>query len=272
MIKSDFHMHTRFSSDSDTPVEIMVERAIEIGLKTICFTDHNDRDFPLLSESGEREFALDVDSYFNYMDGIRERYKGKIDVRIGVEIGMQAHLNDYYKKMAKSYPFDFIIGSMHLVNGQDPYYTSAFEGKTDSELYRDMFRQTLENVRINESYDVLGHLDYIVRYGRAKDKEYSYAKFAEEIDAILKVLIQKGKGMEVNTAGYKYGLPFCHPHPDVLRRYRQLGGEIVTIGADGHRPEHIAYDFEKVSPLLKKCGFEYYAEFKHRKPIFKELP
>ena len=65
------------------------------------------------------------------------------------------------------------------------------------------------------------------------------------IDEILKQLIEKGKGLEVNAAGLKYGLPFAHPHPDVLRRYRELGGEIVTIGADAHKPEHIAYEFWK---------------------------
>ena len=72
-------------------------------------------------------------------------------------------------------------------------------------------------------------------------------------------------------AGLKYGLPFAHPHPDILRRYRELGGEIITVGADGHRPEHIAYDFEKADSILKSCGFRYYTEFKERKPVFKLL-
>ena len=87
----------------------------------------------------------------------------------------------------------------------------------------------------------------------------------------MKKVIQKGKGIELNTAGFKYGLGFCHPHPDIIRRYRELGGEIITIGADAHKPEHIAYDFKKVSEILSMCGFKYYTEFKNRKPIFKQL-
>ena len=88
----------------------------------------------------------------------------------------------------------------------------------------------------------------------------------------MKVVIYKGKGLELNTAGLKYGLPYAHPHMDVLKRYKELGGEIITIGADGHKPEHIAYDFYRVSGILKACGFENYTEFIERKPIFRQLP
>ena len=95
--------------------------------------------------------------------------------------------------------------------------------------------------------------------------------YADIIDEILKLLIEKEKGLEVNSAGLKYGLPFAHPHPDVLKRYRELGGEIITIGADAHKPEHIAYDFAKAEEILKSCGFKYYTEFFEQKPVFKQL-
>ena len=112
-------------------------------------------------------------------------------------------------------------------------------------------------MKVSRDFDVLGHMDYMVRYGKEREKEYSYARYADLIDEILRTVIEKGKGIEVNMAGFKYGLPFAHPHPDVLRRYRELGGEILTVGADGHRPEHIAYDYGKVSEILKSCGFRY---------------
>ena len=87
----------------------------------------------------------------------------------------------------------------------------------------------------------------------------------------MRYLIANGKGIEINTAGWKYGLPFAHPHQDVLKRYKELGGEIITVGSDAHRPEHVGYDFYKVGDLLKECGFKYYTEFKARKPIFRQL-
>lgn len=84
-------------------------------------------------------------------------------------------------------------------------------------------------------------------------------------------MIQMGKGIELNTAGLKYGLGFCHPHPDVLKRYRELGGEIITVGSDGHKPEHVAYEFQKVRGILQECGFRYYTEFAGRRPNFIKL-
>ncbi len=268
MIQADFHMHTSFSSDSETAPEWMVEAAVRLGLRTICFTDHQDFDFP-----GQKDqFMFDTASYFQKMEQLRERYRDKIDIRIGVEIGLQSHLGERYRQYITSYPFDFVIGSVHVVDRMDPYYGVFFEGKTDVEGYRQAFLETLTDIQNVQDFDVLGHIDYIVRYGKEKETYYSYEKFAEEIDEILKYLIANRKGIELNTAGFKYGLGFCHPHPDILRRYRTLGGEIITIGADGHKPEHIAYAFKKVSTILKECGFKYYTEFKDRKPVFKQLP
>lgn len=268
MIKTDFHMHTSFSTDCDTTPESMVEKAIALGLDTICFTDHQDFDFP----GGENLFVFDTECYFDKMRKLQELYRKEIEIRIGVEIGLQPHLGEVYRRYVASYPFDFVIGSVHVVDRMDPYEKTFFEGKTDMDAYRQAFLETLEDIRTVGEFDVLGHLDYIVRYGKEKERYYSYAKFSDEIDEILKYLIEHGKGIELNTAGVKYGLGFCHPHPDVLKRYHELGGEIVTIGADGHKPEHIAYDFKKVSFLLRESGFKYYTEFKERKPVFKQLP
>ena len=154
---------------------------------------------------------------------------------------------------------------------QDPYYRGFFEGRSDEEAYHEAFEVTVENLKKIDSFDSLGHLDYVVRYGAHQAEGYSYRKYADEIDEILKHLISHGKGLEMNMAGMKYGLGFPNPHPDVIRRYKELGGEIVTIGADAHRPEHVAFDFDKAGEILISCGFSYYAEFKGRKPIFKRI-
>lgn len=270
-LQGDFHMHTEFSTDSEAPVRSMLDAAIRRGLHTVCITDHMDRDYPLDKSLGEEPFQFDLERYFCILTKIQEEYRGRLDVRIGVEIGLQPHLGEIYREMTARYPFDFVIGSLHLVHGLDPYYGELFEGRPDGEAYRETFEETLrclENVR---DFDVLGHLDYVVRYGNHQALEYSYEKFADEIDAVLKKLISMGKGLEVNTAGLKYGLGFCHPHPDVLQRYKELGGEIVTVGADAHRPEHVAYEFERAKAVLAACGFRYYAEYKGRRPVFRNL-
>lgn len=277
MIQADMHMHTWFSTDSEACPRDMADKAVRKGLKTICFTDHFDKDDLEWGEEG----IFDVDAYFVEMQKLQEEYAGKLNIRIGIELGFRTYLKDYYEELTKKYPFDFVIGSVHNVPYKkdaegnilytDPAAEKLFTDRTDKEAYRLMMETTLENVRTSDCFQTLGHLDYVVRYGKSREKEYSYTDYADIIDEILKLLIEKEKGLEVNSAGLKYGLPFAHPHPDVLKRYRELGGEIITIGADAHKPEHIAYDFAKAEEILKSCGFKYYTEFFEQKPVFKQL-
>lgn len=277
MIQADMHMHTWFSTDSEACPRDMADEAVRKGLKTICFTDHFDKDDLEWGEEG----IFDVDAYFVEMQKLQEEYAGKLNIRIGIELGLRTYLKDYYEELTKKYPFDFVIGSVHNVPYKkdaegnilytDPAAEKLFTDRTDKEAYRLMMETTLENVRTSDCFQTLGHLDYVVRYGKSREKEYSYTDYADIIDEILKLLIEKEKGLEVNSAGLKYSLPFAHPHPDVLKRYRELGGEIITIGADAHKPEHIAYDFAKAEEILKSCGFKYYTEFFEQKPVFKQL-
>lgn len=277
MIQADMHMHTWFSTDSEACPRDMADEAVRKGLKTICFTDHFDKDDLEWGEEG----IFDVDAYFVEMQKLQEEYAGKLNIRIGIELGLRTYLKDYYEELTKKYPFDVVIGSVHNVPYKkdaegnilytDPAAEKLFTDRTDKEAYRLMMETTLENVRTSDCFQTLGHLDYVVRYGKSREKEYSYTDYADIIDEILKLLIEKEKGLEVNSAGLKYGLPFAHPHPDVLKRYRELGGEIITIGADAHKPEHIAYDFAKAEEILKSCGFKYYTEFFEQKPVFKQL-
>lgn len=266
-MKADVHMHTSFSHDSKSSPEVMIQGAIKKGLEVICFTDHYDKDY---MDWGDKSI-FDIDAYFNTLIPLREQYADKIDIRIGIELGLQPHLGSCFEELVRSYPFDFVIGSVHVINGLDPAFGELFEGYTDDEIYRLTLQETLVDVKNNKDFDVLGHIDYVVRYGKEDPKAYSCRHYKEEIDALLKELISQGKGIELNMAGLKYGLPFAHPHPDILKRYRELGGEIITVGADGHKPEHIAYDFFKADEILKACGFKYYTEFKDRRPYFKQL-
>lgn len=267
MIQADYHMHTSFSLDSEAEPESMIQGAIQKGLKRICITDHEDHGY--IYEGNE--FTFSVPDYFDTLEKLKEKYRDQIDIRIGVEIGLQPDLGSYYHEYVNSYPFDFVIGSQHLVGGEDPYEPEFFERRSDKEAYREAFVEMLLDIKATSDFDVLGHLDYVVRYGINQEKEYSYREFSDEIDDVLKYLIEHGKGIELNTAGLKYGLPFAHPCPDVLKRYRELGGEIITIGSDAHKPEHLAYDFHRVKYILEDAGFKYYTEFLKRKPVFKQL-
>lgn len=268
-MKADFHTHTNFSTDAarNSAPEVMIQSAIQHGLETICITDHMDPGFDDIGE----EFVFDTEAYFQTLLPLQEKYRDQIEVLIGVEFGLQPHLGEKAKEYVNKYPFDYVIGSTHVLHGLDPYIRDNFKDHTDKQLYREMFEETLINIQNVKDFDSMGHLDYIVRYGLEREKSYSYEENSDVIDAILKCLIQNGKGLELNTAGLKYGLPFAHPYPAILKRYRELGGEIITVGSDGHKPEHLAYDFHVVNDLLLGCGFKYYTEFRKRKPIFKQV-
>lgn len=265
-MRADVHMHCGFSNDSETRPEDMVESAIAKGLSVICFTDHYDKD----NLDWGDEAIFDVESYFQKMMALQEEYRDRIDIRIGAEIGMQPYLAEYYQNFMAQHPFDFVIGSVHSVLEHD-VALDFFQKHSDPEGYRIYFEEMLQDVQKIKAYDVLGHLDYIVRYSNQGSKGFDLNDYMDIIEEILKQVIAHGKGIEMNMSGLKYGLGAPHPQPEIIKRYRELGGEIITVGADGHIPEHIAYDYHLADDILKSCGFKYYTEFKGRKPLFVKI-
>ena len=273
MILADIHMHTDFSSDSKSPMESMIQGAIEKGLKTICFTEHLDYEYP--GDDGQGLFLVDIDAYQKKLFELKDIYKNDIEILFGIEFGLLPHLADRYQQTASSYDFDFIIGSSHLVPAPwypndskhgDPYDDAFWADRSVEDVCEAYFQSILDNISSYKNFDTYGHIDYIVRYAPEKNKGYTYQKYAHILDKILKALIEHDIALEVNTAGFKYGLGEPHPQSDILKRYLELGGDKITIGADGHNPEHIAYDFKKAETLLKDLGFKYYTVFKKRVP------
>lgn len=263
----DTHMHSRFSGDSDAPQDAMIQSAKKKQLSGICFTEHLDYDYP----DDPSLFLLDLPACAASVHTLRETWTD-FPVRFGIELGLQPHLSARHAELLTQYPFDFVIGSSHLVCGADPYYPSFWENRSEREGYLAYFESILENIRAFDGFDVYGHLDYIVRYGPNQNRFYRYPDYADIIDAILAELISRGKGIELNTGGFRHGLGHPNPTEEILTRYRELGGEILTVGSDAHAPEQVAFDFEKVPGLLKAAGFSYFTVYRNRKPEFLRLP
>lgn len=269
-ILSDNHLHSSFSSDSTAPAEAMIRRALELGLSSMCFTEHNDYDYP--PEDGKIVFNIDFDNYFDTLSVLREKYRGQIDVRIGIEQGLMASVASRVDAFDPDNRLDFIIGSSHLVNGDDPYYPEFWNNSDVKGTILSYYESIIDNLNTCHNFDVYGHIDYIARYIPAqRTSEYREKDFHDILDHILRTIISKGKGIEINTAGLRYSTAQTNPSPFILKRYHELGGEIITTGSDAHAPEYLAYSFSQVPAILKEAGFRYYTEFRARKPEFKKL-
>ena len=269
---ADFHLHTHHSGDSPAPMGDLVNRAVELGLSDICFTDHLDLDYPQYDDLPEGAFDLDFKAYHDEVSFFQDKFKDRINIGYGVEIGMQPQVAKENSEIVKRENFDFVIASIHLIDQKDPYYPEFWPGHDPSDVLRHYFEITLENLLLFDDYDVLGHIDYLVRYV-PKGTEYSYAKYSDVIDAILLHIIKKDKGLDFNSKAVSKpaygGNP--NPHPDVLKRYKELGGRIITFGSDAHTPDAIAGSFDKMRDIAISCGFNEYCTFSGRTPAFHKL-
>lgn len=267
MIHTDCHLHSYFSSDSLASTKSMIEQGIKLGLSSMCLTEHLDYDYPENSEG--LDFLLDFQSYQEELFALKETHQSKIEVLFGIELGLMKHLGDRYQKVLDTYPFDFAIGSSHLVNGIDPYEPEYFDTYGQYHGMLHYFESILENIHACKDldYQVYGHLDYAIRYAPEKNKNFHFSDYEDLIDSILRELIRQDKGIEVNTAGLRIGLGQPNPHRDILKRYHELGGSILTIGSDAHKPEDMAFGFDQIGDFLRSIGFDHYTIFRGRKPF-----
>jgi len=254
----DYHMHSNFSADSETPMEELIESAIKIGLKEICFTEHIDYEYPDPTIS----FDLDLPRYDKKIKDMQERYADQIVIKKGVEIGVQPYLLDRYEQMLEKETFDFIICSVHTADKKDLHSGSFFENRTPEEAYQLYYEELLYCVTNFKQYSILGHLDLVKRY----KKLTSDANFHDIIREIFNVIIPDGKGIEMNASGFAYGLGGAMPSVDILKLYKECKGEIITVGSDAHEARHLAHRFPEILDLLESLGFKYIATFSGLEP------
>jgi histidinol-phosphatase (PHP family) len=241
---SDFHLHTAYSPDADrkaTFADYLV-RAKEKGIQSVAFTDHLDIDpaHPLFLKQ------IDYDRYFSELDAVMKT--SEIKVRRGIEIGYQRHVKDETNLFLKRYPFDFVILSIHYLEKKDFHTGEYHRNKTKKEAYQRYFEACLDAVQTIDRFDVFGHLDHITRYGTYGD--YVYNDYRAIIDLILMALIERKKGIEINTSGYRHE-GRLYPKKDVIRRFLELGGNQMTIGSDAHSILDLGRDFERAKDELK---------------------
>ena len=256
----DYHIHTRFSCDSETKIASACKAAIARGVREIAFTDHADFE-PLDACCGYLRPA----AYRAQIERCRRQYGDVLTIRAGIEIGELHVYRDQAAALLEAYDFDFVLGSLHWVDGWPAFDGKYFIEQTLEEGLRAYFEE-LARLAALADYDVLAHLDIVRRavYRSFGLQEVDYTPYAETIRRALRSLIERGKGLEINTSNCRRGMGEPNPTLQVLRWYRELGGEILTFGSDAHAAEDIQSCFEVALGMARDAGFTRLATFEKR--------
>lgn len=250
-MRADYHIHSNFSVDSKLEMEEIVLKSIELGLDEICFTDHVDYD--VKNHIVDKQ-EVNYPEFFREYYRVKSLYEDKINIKIGLEFGVQTHTIPRYVEDMKKYDVDFVLLSCHQIDNKELWLNQYQEGKSQIEYNRGYYEYLLKIVNEFSDFSVMGHLDVIKRYdpNGILDDEY----VIDLIESLLKKVIEMGKGIEVNTSSYRYNLPDLTPSTRILKLYYDLGGRILTMGSDTHRIEQLKDHFEEIILQLKAIGFD----------------
>ncbi|MGX7394072.1 histidinol-phosphatase HisJ family protein [Carnobacterium mobile] len=277
MVYADYHVHSDYSDDSWYLMEDVVKDAIQLGLEEICFTDHVDYgvkpDWRPEEEfqAGKNKEVKNVHYklYFSELEKLSEKYEKNITIKKGLEFGMQVHTIPQFEKLYQSYDFDFILLSVHQIENKE-FWTGEFQkGHTHQESYDEYYDEMYRLVTSYKDYSVLAHMDLMRRYLDKEVDLFEYSK--DKIMKILKKVIADNKGIELNTSSVRYEINGFTPSIEILKLYHKLGGKIITIGSDSHKPEHLGFHIKESKKLLKDIGFTHFCTFDKMKPIFHKL-
>lgn len=263
--KIDLHMHTSSSFDGNYSAAMMCESAIENGLATIAITDHFDVDF-------YERHNLDFRQKSSYEDicSVREVLSDKIRILRGIEMGQPTYDLALTEKSLARYEYDFIIGSIHNPRNQPDYGDFDYAALSQDEIYAmldNYFEEELMLAKWN-GFDTFAHLTYPMRYiVQAGRKDIELERYDDITDEIFRVLATNGKALEINTSGLRQPIGKTMPTENYVKRFKELGGELLTLGSDAHFVQHVGAGIDNGYEIAERCGFKYVTYFKDRKPV-----
>ena len=259
----DYHMHSLVSFDGKESGEDMLRAAEKAGLKEICFTDHIDFD----PRATEQVMRFAGETYSRAYDHLTSQ---TVKIRRGLEYGMIVDRPELMGQALAMRDFDFVIGSVHFVDGWDIYFAPYWEGKTMEQAERRYLEEILACVKVHDDFDVLGHLTYISKaWNNPTNRPVEYGLYADLVDEIFRELIRKGKGIEVNTSGMGRSGVYL-PSREYVQRFYDLGGRIVTVGSDAHTGDRVGEHCLDAAKMVAEI-FGYVCTFEKRQPIFHKI-
>lgn len=234
-----------------------------LNLKEICFTDHYDY-------NSEKNKQHDLFTIEKYNEAYGNLISDKLKIRRGIEVGLTTWNQTEVGEFLSNGDFDFVIGSIHYVGGFDPYYKEFWDDMSFKDAISKYMEQTIKCVKTHDNFDVLGHLTYVCKSSYNPTKSgISYNEISDFTDQIFRVLIQKGKGIEINTSGVDRIGDYL-PAMDYVKRFRELGGEIITVGSDAHDRTRVGQYVDDALRMISDV-FPYVCTFEKRNPIFHKI-
>ena len=261
----DYHIHSSLSLDGISALMEQVRASRAAGVAKICFTEHIDLDMP------GGDFTVDFAEYARQIAEARAAFPGMF-IGIGLELGDTTGTRERVVALSNALPLDYKLLSRHLVGGIDPYDADAFFAhRTRAQAAQEYLEAVWRSVVSFPDYDALAHLGYVFKFVQGKGfPPRGRADAPDVLEAILRHLVQNGKALEVNTSRWNaFGEGM--PGREILRRYRELGGELVTLGSDAHETGKVAQGFPQAAEQLKDLGFPYLATFEARRLVMEKL-
>ncbi len=253
------HTHSFFSFDGKADIQAMINRAVELGVEYYCVTDHFDYDYKLLPDY-QHVRQIDLPAYLARMNELKKQYPF---FHLGCELGYSKGAIPLYMELPFD-QFDYVLNSVHTVGQWDAYNPKYYVGKSKYEAYKGYLDKIRESLEVPYPYNTVSHIGYVRKNAPYEDKNLYYDDFKEELDGILKRIVELDKALEINS---KLDNDQFMPEKDILSRYYELGGRKITYATDSHEPSRLGHNFQLAEKMASEIGFTHWTVFVKQKPV-----
>ncbi|HEV2127801.1 MAG TPA: histidinol-phosphatase HisJ family protein [Thermomicrobiales bacterium] len=260
----DYHVHSTFSGDCDTPIEATCQAAIATGVTEIAFTDHVDH------EPADPGFGFyDYAGYVEPVAGARDQFGDRLTILAGAEVDFNTRIRDEVERFLDAHDFDFVIGSVHYGDAGEIIFPDYFETRSLDDVFLPYYSE-LHAAADTGWFDTLGHIDLPKRYRPELSDAYDPLRYRDALNAIFRTLIARGMSFEINTSGMRQTPATSMPGPQIVELYPRAGGRLVTIGSDSHVAATIGAGFVRTFTMLELTGINEVSRF--RKRVREQVP
>lgn len=273
MLLIDYHLHSSCSSDAKNTMAEMAMASFDAGVAQICFTDHCDLDHYSTGHPDTTCFEYWPQALRQYRQAV-EKADGKLDIRLGIELGAPNHDAERAYNIASMPELDFILGSLHNIRDTKDFYCIEYQNEEHCHRLLELYLAELIEISNLACFDVMAHIGYTDRYmqNAGFEAHLDMKRYGDMLKVLLGSLIEHGRGIELNCSGWRHPtIKGPIPNVPILSLYHELGGEIITVGSDAHNVSQAGTYLKDGFELLNSLGFKYVTTFLKREPKFVKI-